>query len=271
MRTLLCCGLLLLGGALESRAGFIGNSCTNFGCSLASPDTASLSPASTLFNPDGDVTYSWNSTFGGGLVNGQPNLLTSASLDVSDSASNPVPTLGTEFQLIVGENYTDTVAVTNPGPQITFNFSLAVDNTANSNFDEIASSLAFLATGLNASNNQIFSFEWFSPNVTGNGSTATDYSFSTPALFDTSATASMNVQLTLTSQVWYSNFEGAITASDTGVGASDASHTLIFQSIQSGNGTFSSANGANYNGPEPASWVTVAAGMAALLIGRRRA
>src|SRR5579884_2851468 len=140
------CGLLLVAGG-EVQAGFIGSSCTYFGCVSTSPDSGSVSPVSTAYNPDGGVTYTWNDTFGGSIIGGQPNLLTSASLDVSDSLSNPVPSLAGEFEVNVGEGYTDAIAVTNAGPQMTFNFSMAVDNTANSNFDKVASNMSFTATG----------------------------------------------------------------------------------------------------------------------------
>jgi MYXO-CTERM domain-containing protein len=270
--------------ALPLHAGFLGSTCVGDGCSNAIQNTALT---------QGSTTFTYANSFTGIYVGGKPTLGTFDQLTVDDA--NGVPFTNPTTISSANMNYTDTLSVGTVASNYTFTFGLHVINSLNSypnGFDSVFTSLTLNLTGRDQFGNMLWHTTTFSfqpVTVTQQGGSTQTVVYNTGPTFYSPLLSSMDLSLTLSSNVWYSNYNYLTYPNpgrtySTHVSAfSDASNTVTLQSIEAkdSQGTptgdlIGSANGAYYSTqsqaastPEPGS-IGLALGGVLLLIARQR-
>jgi hypothetical protein len=274
--------------ALPVHAGFVGSTCIgNLGTCLNSTQNTSVTQGST--------TFTYANSFTGGLIGGKPTLGTFDQMTVDDP--NGVPTTNPRNNSSANVTFTDTVTVGAVANNYSFSFGLHVINSVGSypdGFDSVFTSLTFNLVGRDQFGTVLWATSTFSfqpVEVSVQGASTQTVTYNTGNVYYNPLLASMDLSLTLSSNVWYSNYNyltyplpGRTFA--THVSAfSDASNTVTLQSIegQTGiggsptGGSIISAGGANYSTqsqaaatPEPGSLGLALFGALALLCYKRK-
>ena len=273
--------------AIPLHAGFVGSTCLQdfaTGCANSVQNTAIVV---------GSTTFTYANSFTGLLVNGKPTL----GMFDQETVDNPngVPSPTRSYLSSANMIYTDTVSDAAVAYNYAFTFDLHVINSLNSypdGFDNVFSSLTFNVLGRDQFGSVIWNtttFSWQPVTVNQQGASTQSVTYNTGNVYYNPLTASMDLSLTLSSQVWFSNYNYLTyplsgRSSSTHVSASsDASHTVTLQSIVAKDaggtptgGAIVSANGANYSTqaltstPEPGSLGLALSGGLSLLYWRRR-
>jgi len=190
--------------ALPVHAGFVGATCIgDLGTCLNTTQNTSVTQGST--------TFTYANSFVGQLVGGKPTLGTFDQMTVDDP--NGVPFTNPRNNSSANMEFTDTVTIGGVvASNYAFTFNLHVINSLGSypdGFDSVFTTLTFNVFG----RDQFGTVIWATSNLTfqpttvsQQGSSNQTVTYNTGPVYYNALTASMDLSLSLSSNVWYSNY-----------------------------------------------------------------